>query len=425
MLFLLYLKRITTALVFAALVSMMAIGGGLPEISMSSFCVSFFVCYLLSQWLLQKIAPGLSQKHKTIIAHILSTMVSIVSLTLLLPHLFLFFNAMPWIVASSILMVTMFIIGFEWSIRAMPKLNLGERYSLTRVILYPKTSIKRFLRMVHPGLEGLQLSPTEKTTLQRRQEAALAQFPAEALIDDMGLYQTYLQAETTSIAEKNRQRTTPLSAIERQMQPLDIKTQALENTRQEATRLADAYAETLTPAQAAAYRHYRELCMQFSPPYAECPNSGESINDLPHEEFVIVEKRSDSNECVPLKTFFWRHTAFKQLFKMKDNFNRSLEPIIPTDRDSIIAPRDENGRPANYVYHVYTTVNNHALSLQLCEAIEKVNRLLQLAPQSKSNSARSASRNPVHGGWWQQFNLFASSPPSSHVDVEVGIVLSR
>ena len=45
MLFLLYLKRITIALVFAALVSMMAIGGGLPEISMSYFFVSFFVSY--------------------------------------------------------------------------------------------------------------------------------------------------------------------------------------------------------------------------------------------------------------------------------------------------------------------------------------------------------------------------------------------
>lgn len=338
----------------------------------------------------------------------------IASSIILLPHLFLFFNALPLAASLTFLSLTIFLITFELSIH-IPKLHLGDHYSLTKLILHPQSSMRRLARMLKPGIESLKLTDSDRNELITRQQEAIAELPPNAIIDDVALYQKHFALETQRVAEQNRKLNRPLTALENKMQPFNIKTQALDNTREEASRLEADYLATLTVVQQTAYQAYRALTVDLSPPYAECQSSGESTNDAPHEEFVIVEKRFANNgACVSNKTYFWHNTkGFQPLFSMRDPYNREMEPTVPTDRDSFIAPRDEEGKQADYYYHTYTTVSNHGLSLQLCEAIENFDAKLNLSATRRREPARNnpASNTPT------ALPAYRNTPPASETSV--------
>lgn len=416
MLFLLYLKRIAIPLQFALLAAFLVCITASPTIMGSvillNLALSYLASFSLAQQLFKKFAPQLSQKNKLILSVILSTLTGIASEIILLPHLFLFFNALPLAASLTFLSLTVFLITFELLIH-IPKLHLGDHYSLTKLILHPHSSMRRLARMLKPGIESLKLTDSDRNELMTRQQEAIAELPPNAIIDDVALYRKHFALETQRVAEENR--TKPLTALEKKMQPFNIKTQALDNTREEAGRLEADYLATLTVVQQTAYRAYRALTVDLSPPYAECPSSGESTNDTPLEQFVIVEKRFANNgACVPNKTYFWHNTTgFRPLFSMRDPYNREMEPTVPADRDSFIAPRDEEGKQADYYYHTYTTVSNHGLSLQLCEAIENFDAKLSLSATRQREPARINPSNNASTA----LPAYRNTPPASETSV--------
>ncbi|MCX7091221.1 MAG: hypothetical protein NTU48_07225 [Legionellales bacterium] len=432
MLFILYLKRIVVPLSFAIAATLIVLLSAASTIvtsaALMSVAISQLTAYNFFHWLLKKIVPQLSQEYKIRLSLALSTFASCIAVTLLEPHLFLFFNALPFLAALTILSLSAFLITFELAIH-IPKLYLGAHYSLLKIILHPTNSMRRLKRMLKPGIDSLKLEASDRQALETRQQTAIAGLPKEAIIDDVALYRKHLQLESRRVVGDNQKRATdkkPLTTLETNMQPLNIKMQALYNAKAEANALKKTYLNTLTPTQQARYEHYRALTCEFSPPYAECLISGESVNDVAHNRFVIVEKRfSDSNSCVPAKTFFWHdENGFQPLFQMHD-------PSVPTLRDRFSLPRDEKGQTAEYFYHSYSTIHNHGLSLQLCEAIESFNASLKLSANRRRQEVNHVQhsttstprlpryRAPAEGACLSQRNMFAFEPDNSLADLHL------
>ena len=369
---------------------------------------------MLFKRLLQAIAPRIPYETRRTAASLLSMLMITTAFLFIAPHLFLFFNALPFTVLASTVSISGFIIAFERAL-FIRKLHLGNNYSLLNLLRNPRHGLEQLRQTLsrpshaeqlaaqaraefngrntgERSPESLRLSNADYQQLLQRQTRALEQLPVAAQIDDMTLYQQHLN----DVETEDEIRKTRLAANAKQSTPTDpteleaeirllIHMEALERTSDAAQELEEAYCETLSPTQRAPYMEYRKLTRLLSPPYAECTVSTESVLNYAPEHFVIMEQRfvGNNQKCIAGNVLL---LSYQLIFL--DLFTKPF-PKNPANNDPLYAPRDVDGQPAVYTFHSYQTVKGHGVSFHLCEAIEAV-----LASGLKHIPANPSQPNP-------------------------------
>lgn len=375
------------------------------------------------------------------------------SLTLLalfsFSHVFLFFNALPYAFSATLLTATTFIVCFEYHLFASRNFEHRESYSLVSIMLSPRSSIARLAVLLQPNehraAQELEL-PIDNVPeaenrlhaktpcineLKRRSDAVFSKFPQEAIIDDAALYSKHLTALTANRTNRS----------EREV--ADLRQQAADKAKKEAKELTDAYQKNLTTSlRKAAYTTYREITQKLSL-YGQCPVTLEYVYSSTPENFLIVEKRYTVDNVVysvPGRIDIYQAEAFKNVL------NNRVEAKDPIDRDLFFSPKtypnskkpgdkdyhphEGASYPCHYVYYRYEQKNGHALSLQLCEAMEAfLNPDLAAAKQAALNKTQrttvappikqSLTSTPRRGS--RASNLVSNSlfPASENIDLEV------
>ena len=420
-----YLKRVAKPLGLATGISLAVLGVSLLSIELPIFiaCTSlvYFLAFPLLQTLLRKFFPRIRYPIQRGITAVLTTILALTALSFVLPHLFLFFNALPLVASVSFFCITTFTLVFENALQ-IRSLQLGNAYSLIQLILHPRTGIERLRQtLTRPSTaeqlaaqaraeengrgngrkpDSLRLPKSEYEQLVKRQTAAVDKIPREAIIDDVTLYQKHLEQiiadgsirKKREDANKKQKKPTSAKELEAEIQQL-ISMEAIDNTSEEANSLEENYIATLTSqAQIDCYKAYRALTRKLSPPYAECEVTLASVYDNKPETFIIAEKRflSTGHKCVPGKVHLWEYKKTYLSF-----FNKSV-PKNPGNNDPLYAPRDENGEAAAYTFHTYTTVKGHGLSFQLCETIEALLATgLKPSANTQAKSTPAATSAPI------------------------------
>ena len=334
------------------------------------------------------------------------TLVILIASLFAIPHVQLFFNALPWALSATFLSITSTLIVFEERLAVDRNLENRHDFSLIKIILSPTSSIatlrERLEPNIHRARNQLELRPNVAAGENSLQEAApgglealitrytdvFARFPKEAIIDDAALYEKHFDRLRKSLKfnEANQEKL------------LALRKDAYEYALQEAEGLSLAYQETLSSAeQRRCYQNYREVALKLSL-YATCPVSLEEIHSGKPENFKIVEKRytapvyikKEDGTCeaaepgrtavyaVPGRTEVYLNDSFMQVLG-----SGALDPI---ERDSFFNSRtypntqqigsldyrasDGASYPTHYVYYAYRQTDGHGLSLQLCEAME-------------------------------------------------------
>lgn len=352
----------------------------------------------------------------------------------LFPQIFLFFNALPLAASMTFYGLSAFLLSFE-SIIYHPRLDLGRDYSLLKLIVSPRSSVERLqvlLRDTEPGRlfddfndrrvirfqqqarareeqrlanrqESLRLPLESKEPhildlkkLRARQQQALSALPESAIIDDMGIYLNELAKETIHYErykreeqdknEQDKNNQCPPNQIEarvKQRQHLS----ALARAKEAITRLETAYCATLSPVQQTLYAEYRETTCRLSAPHGECDITDEPVMCKGEDAYIMLEKISWSPPDLgnpgkhisgPGGTHLW---LYKPVFLSQMSND---EPIDPFTRDPLYAPTSVGNIHYEYKFYNYATVQGHALSLQLCEAIEKFCASLKLSPANSN-----------------------------------------
>ena len=392
-----------------------------------------------------------------IIGDLMALVIASVSITFWYPHLFLFFNALPWALSTTFFAVSTFLMSFETGIRSTRNdPPLGPAYSLVKLFLSPRSQLailrealnrsqwaaapvrdwyeRRMRNQYAPAErapaenrrdpETLRLSEANLKTLVARQKTAIKALPKEAIIDDVGLYERYLADEKESgviereETKKNRSKANPLvgSQLAAHIQTT-LQDEAKTKTEAEVKRLEAAYLSKLVPTQQAAYKAYRDFIRFYSLPYAECTIIMEDVMSK-QKEFIIMEKRAEKRKpnshettttCITGKTFIWHRTGgFLPLFAMAGP--HAAEE--PSSRENFFLP---NNKKSGYEFHSYQMIDGHPLSLQLCELIEN---LASQLPLSAANTDRhDMIPPPAHGithfPWLSQTDEYSYrlSPP--------------
>lgn len=327
-------------------------------------------------------------------------------------HVFLFFNALPYALSATLLTATTFIVCFEYNLILFTPRNVEHResYSLVSIMLSPRNSIARLAVLLqtneHRAAQELELPidnvpNAEKrlnaktpgiNELKRRSEAVFSKFPKEAIIDDAALYNKHLRA-LKNLKKKEE---------------ADLQKTAAENAKKEARELTEAYQKKLTDVQKKkAYTEYREITQKLSL-YGQCPVTLEEVYSSTPENFLIVEKRYTANHVVysvPGRSEIYQSAGFRGVL------NNKPEAEDPMDRDLFFSPKtypnikkpgdigykafEGNSYPCHYVYYPYEQTNGHALSLQLCEAMEAfLDPTLSAAKQAALNKIKPTNPAP-------------------------------
>lgn len=318
--------------------------------------------------------------------------------------------------------------------------DLGVDYSLLILILSPRSSIERLQVLLRDDdeirnlqhqfaqpqndsrdetPESLRLPQKSKEPhildlekLRARQLIALAALPKAAIIDDMGIYRNELAKETAHYTKykMEEQATNARRLYNKRYDQNQIEDQvkkrqheaALTRAKEEITRLETKYRATLSPAQQDLYNEYRETTRRLSAPHGECGISFEPVICKGENEFIMLEKISwsppDPDKSIPGKhvsapggAHLW---LYKQVFLKL--LVASNGPENPYNRDPLYAPPELNGMKYQYKFYNYATVQGHALSLQLCEAIEEFSASLKLSPaNSKTDKPTQTSSNSI------------------------------
>jgi hypothetical protein len=273
--------------------------------------------------------------------------------------------------------------------------------------------------------------------LKRRSDAVFSKFPKAAIIDDAALYNKHLRA---LIANR-----TNLS----EMEVADLRQPAADEAKKEAKKMTEAYQQTLPTLKKAAYATYREITQKLSL-YGQCPVSLEDVYSSTPENFLIVEKRYTVDHVVysvPGRTEIYQAEGFKNVL------NNKAVAQDPIDRDLFFSPKtypnskkpgdryyhayEGASYPCHYVYYPYEQKNGHALSLQLCEAMEAfldpalaaakqaaLNKTKPptVAPPTKTKPKQSPAPAPRRGPRASNLvsnSLFIPIPTGENIDPEV------
>lgn len=355
-------------------------------------------------------------------------------------HVFLFFNALPYALSATLLTATTFIVCFEYNLILFTPRNFEHResYSLVSIMLSPRSSIARLAVLLHTNehraAQELEL-PIDNVPnagkrlntktpgineLKRRSEAVFSKFPKEAIIDDAALYNKHLRALKNlkkkeeadlqkTAADNARKETDPQkTAADNAKKEADLQNTAAENAKKEARELTEAYQKKLTDVQKKkAYTEYREITQKLSL-YGQCPVTLEEVYSSTPENFLIVEKRYTANHVVysvPGRSEIYQSAGFRGVL------NNKSEAEDPMDRDLFFSPKtypnikmpgdigykafEGNSYPCHYVYYPYEQTNGHALSLQLCEAMEAfLDPTLSAAKQAALNKIKPTNPAP-------------------------------
>ncbi len=281
-----------------------------------------------------------------------------VSMPYIFPHYFLLFNALPFVLPNTAFVLTTFLTAYEIRIRSRHYTNLGDAFSLVKMIFNPRVRLVRLYRIIMPTPPAnLPLTDTEREALVDRQHRALNQLPNQAFIP---------RSEIDTIAN--------IGNDERRNQAV------LEMNR--------GYINSLTPEQQTYYRKYQELTIKFSPNIAQCPISLEPVTLATQNEFILVEKRTIGNARKPAKAVPANSYIFQRLSFDTNRASQAPKPRIAGSEDLINTPAAWEEHDTEYKCHEYALVQGHPLSLQLCEAIEKFNISLGLAPGADSGVPR-------------------------------------
>ncbi|MGV3740323.1 MAG: hypothetical protein ACO1N3_03410 [Gammaproteobacteria bacterium] len=372
--------------------------------------------------------PATELRRKLVLTSMALGMVGGLILSLLfLPHLFLFFNVLPFYISVTSVILTTFIALFEFFLRVPPNRRaraLGSDYSLINILLNPFSSIEKLRILLIPELrlELLKLTQTQQDALKARQEKALQELKKHpgAIINDLALYnkhKTTLFADKTVEQLKQRTAGAILAGRGAQIQTLGptleqkLNGQAMDNTKKEANTLEESFIKDLSPAQIEAYKEYRRLSTELNSPHAYCLYSGLDLLDTPANQFVVLEKRvvqDGTTRCSERKTYFMHHeNGFSRLLTMtvgQGILENEVEAFNPVDREPLFSPNANPhypGQETEYKYLPYTLTDGHCLCLQLCEAIEALNLSLKPAlnqqqrttPVSTVSSTNNLSTN--------------------------------
>lgn len=433
-----YLKKVKTPLMLASFVSLYFLLFSLLEIFpililLTWISLGSIVAISVSN-ILTRFYPNspLLRNRAVSIKLVLGLVGGLVLTIFAFPHVFLFLNALPFFVSSTLIALSTFIANFELMIRVVrgPRRRppLGKDYSLINILLNPFSSIEKLRPLLIPELrlELIKLPQTQQDALRARQEKALQELKKHpgAIIDDLALYNKHktilfagktpaqLAAKTpgvTLVGRNNHQNVT----IQTQGPTLEQKlnTQTMDNTTKEAATLEETFTKDLSSAQKEAYKEYRRLTTELNSPHATCLYAGSDLLDTAAKDFVVLEKRvldASTTRSSEGKTYFMHHAnGFSRLLDMSTGygvFAEDVEAFNPVDRERLFSP-DSNlnypGKTTEYKYHPYTVVEGHGLSLQLCEVIEALNLSLKPAlnqqrrttPVSTVSSTNNLSAN--------------------------------
>ncbi|MBP6917664.1 MAG: hypothetical protein KBB94_01965 [Legionellaceae bacterium] len=327
-----------------------------------------------------------------------------------IPHVLLFFNALPWALSATFLSITSTLIVFEERLARNRNLENRHDFSLIKIILSPTSSIARLRVLLEPNIHrarnqlelrrdvaaaenSLQVRTPGIEALTTRYMNVFARFPKEAIIDDAALYKKQFDRlrEGQTFNEENE---------EQKRRLVDLRKDACRYALQEAQGLSAAYQETLSSAeQRRCYQNYREVALSLSL-YASCPVSLEDIHSGRPEDFQIVEKRytapvyikKDDGTfeaakpgrtavyAVPGRTVVYQTDTFMTVLENRDValdpldrdpfFNSSTYPNTQKIGSQDYRASDGASYPTHYVYYAYSQTHGHGLSLQLCEAME-------------------------------------------------------
>ncbi len=355
------LHTLCFVIVFASL----PIGGSLILFYAMGLCL--LVAFVIAPGLKRVLPPMPTQSSIiAIIAGVVGISLGIVGpiSSFIFPHYFLFFSALPHVMTGAIFTLSVFLTNFDVLIRSsFPDYAIGEDFSLVKIILNPRARLDRLYRHLVRRPTALELSTTDRDMLIDRLNRALNQLPDKAFIP--------LNAADFSIRNEHDP-TKTFEAITQTINP--------------------AYLNSLTEAQQIKYKEYRHLTSKLRPIAASCVMSAENVQLATQNNFILVEKRTLANggglfdsehpiNAVPVTTFVYDRTHF-------DTLASSNNPRIPENNDLINTPLDWNNRATEYKHHSYMMVQDHPLSLALCEAIEAFNVSLGLAPRAGSSTPK-------------------------------------
>ena len=416
---------------------------------------------------------GIEPDHQLKAALTVITFSVMIGAVFSLPHVVLFFNALPLALSAPFVSIASTLIVFEERLAANHSLENRHDFSLIKIILNPTSSIARLRVLLEPNTRRrarneLELRPNvadDENSLQvrtpgiealtTRYMAVFARFPKEAIIDDAALYKKQFDRlrEGQTFNEENE---------EQKRRLVNLRKDAHGYALQEAQGLAAAYQETLSSAeQRRCYQNYREVALSLSL-YASCPVSLEDIHSGRPEDFQIVEKRytapvyikKDDGTfeaakprrtavyAVPGRTVVYQTDTFMTVLENRD------EALDPMDRDPFFnsrtypntqekgsrnyRARDGASYPTHYVYYAYSQNHGHGLSLQLCEAMEAfldptLEECKQAALQKTQAMPAPAPRNvnpstlaPTHSALVSQSMFPSISHPTTFISSFVG-----
>ena len=456
----LYLRRVAQPLSAAFFISFLIMLLGIPSLFLPTGLALFYIIHLPLTLLLSHLFSDLRRPWGAILAGILSTSITLLSIYFLFTPTFLLLNALPFAFSATLLALTNLFVQFENHIR-LPQYMLGPDFSLIKLILNPSVQLRAvqvrmandlvqklrrtgsldtletralviatrrgIVRLRRPAGENnnprapspnqpleqlnraaqdeadqqnpdlLRLSEADTVILRNRQTVAIQALPAAAVINDMQIFQQYIDAGQSNSA-------------------------AIASTKARVAELETLYSSTLTPAQQIRYKAYRDLIQRIAYPYAECTVSLQNITEAALNTFIIMEKRNintpDTCTCIPGKTMILSYAdGFIPLFSLTTAYRAS----DPTTHEKFFGI---HGAKTGFVFHTYEIVEGHVLSLQLTECIEKFVHTLSLAPgeadvidevneEEAIPDYRRAASSPVT-------SIAANSffPPSDNVDAE-------
>lgn len=304
------------------------------------------------------------------------------------PHVFLFINALPFTYTSILLPLSSFTLIFEFYLRIDRR--LGADYSLVKLpfssaarqrladlLRQPQVPVEALHRIIAReqtavfAENNLELSKEKRLALIERQKSTVARLPKEAIINDRALYEKH---KTLLFAGKSKQELETLDNTQTKLKD-KLCAQAKENALEEAKELTTAYQETLrTEEQKFAYAAYREITARTCFTHANCSISyEETLPNSDNKRFIILEKRFtipkiDSKPAkeysVPAITRVFEKNAFLEWLATKGS-----NPENATDKWRNASPYCKH--TAQYQYHNYEEVSGHALSMEICDAIDE------------------------------------------------------
>ena len=423
-----YLKRVSGPLSLGLMIGCFMLPLSFPTLIASLILVYGATVFLTSFSILKFFLPRPITPSIHLFLSSISGVVTLLSF-IAFPHVFLFANAFPVAISLTAIVFSSFLMTFElalyWPTPTIPRGNLRE-FSLIRIFFSPLSSYRRLQALFaaedliaanananrHAGqhngealiqqrryidalfehirnelatdpsqaasrIEGLKLpkdTPMGLDALTARQTAVLSKMPKGAIIDDMGVYKKELDLLCRGKTKRE------LNAKDRHQTTLKehLEAQALKKTSEAVTLLEATYKSSLTPAQQDCYTKYREITRKLSPPFGACPISMEQLHNKTATDFVILEKRFMVNNTlrpVPGTSLFYK-TSFKtSLSKDKEpmtNDTYSAPSTFPCDKKPGTPGYDASrAYKTEYRYHPCTIIHGHALSLELCQAMEE------------------------------------------------------